>query len=206
MPSLFVAAGGYVDVVVPASSAIAVDCVGGGFQVLQLVSGSPNQPAQLLQLAESPASSVVPYVSSTFTNATTVRVQAIGNVECFYEVGTAPVVKRFKGELKQSTPVAVNATATLTVAQLLAGIITSTTAAAVSGTLPTAAIFDAGTSFAVGDAYDIDVINTGGTNAFTVVTATGWTLVGNMVVALSSSGKFRIHKTAAGAFSLYRLG
>jgi hypothetical protein len=206
MPALLVPAGGSLDVVVPAASAIAVDCSGGGFQVLQLIAGAPHQPPQLVLLAESPAGSVVPYVSSNFTNATTVRVQATGNVDCFYEVGTAPIVKYFKGEIKQSAPVAVNASATLTVAQLLTGIITSTTAAAVTATLPTAAALDAATSFATTAAYEFDVINTGAANAFTIATATGWTLVGNMVVALSSSGKFRIHKTAAGAFSLYRLG
>jgi hypothetical protein len=204
MPSLFVAPGGSVDVVVPASSAIAVDCIGGGFQVFQLVAGSPNQPAQLNQLADIAASVTTQYVSSVFTSQTTVRVIATGNVAAYYEVGTAPVVKRFRDEFKSTVPVAVNATATLTVAQLLTGVITSTTAAAVTATLPTAAIFDAGSSWAPLDAWDFVVVNTGATNAFTIATATGWTLIGNMAVALSSSGTFRVQKTAAGAFNLIR--
>lgn len=206
MPSILVPAGASADVAIPASSAIAIDCLGGGFQLFQVIAGAPNQPAQLSLITEQPASSTTPYVSSTFASATTVRVVANGNIDCFYEVGTAPVVKRFRGEAKSTAPVAVNATATLTVAQLLTGVITSTTAAAVSATLPTAAIFDAGTSFSVLDSLDFSVVNTGATNAFTVVTATGWTLVGNMAVALSSSGQFRIQKTAAGAFNLIRVG
>jgi hypothetical protein len=204
MPSLFIAPGGFVDVAVPASSAIAVDCIGGGFQVLQVLAGSPNQPPQLSPLFEAPASSTTPYLSSTFTNATTVRVQAIGNVECFYEVGTAPVVKRFRGEEKTTLPVAVNASATLTVAQLLAGVITSTTGAAVSATLPTATLFDAGSTFAVLDSIDFSVVATGA-NAFTIITAAGWSLIGTMAVATLTSGRFRIQKTAANTFNLIRL-
>ena len=204
MPSLFVAPGGSADVVVPASSAIAVDCIGGGFQVFQLVAGAPNQPAQLNQLADIAASVTTQYVSPVFTSATTVRVIATGNVAAYYEVGTAPVVKRFRDEFKSTVPVAVNATATLTVAQMLTGVITSTTASAVSATLPTAAIFDAGSSWAALDAWDFVVVNTGATNAFTILTASGWTLIGNMAVALSSSGTFRVQKTAAGAFNLIR--
>lgn len=204
MPSLFVSPGGSTDVVVPASSAIAVDCIGGGFQVFQLVAGSPNQPPQLNQLADIAASVTTQYVSSVFTSQTTVRVIATGNVAAYYEVGTAPVVKRFRDEFKSTVPVAVNATATLTVAQMLTGVITSTTAAAVTATLPTAAIFDAGSSWAALDAWDFVVVNTGAANAFTIQTATGWTLIGNMAVALSSSGTFRVQKTAAGAFNLIR--
>lgn len=206
MPSLFIPAGGYADVAVPASSAIAVDCVGGGFQVYQLVAGSPNQPPQLVLLTDISAASTAPYVSSAFTSATTVRVQAIGNVDCFYEVGTAPVVKRFRGEAKSTLPVAVNASATLTVAQLLTGVITSTTTSApTNGTLPTGTIFDAGSTFAVLDTIDFSVVNTGATNAFVILTATGWTLIGSMTVALSTSAQFRIQKTAANTFNLIRL-
>ena len=204
MPSLFIASGGYVDVAVPASSAIAVDCIGGGFQVFQLVAGSPNQPAQLSPLIDIPASVTAPYVSGVFTSATTVRVQATGNVECFYEVGTAPVVKRFRGEAKSTLPVAFPATATLTVAQLLTGVITSTTAAAVSATLPTGTLLDAGSTFAVLDTIDFSVVATGA-NALTILTAAGWTLIGSMVVATVTSGQFRIQKTAANTFNLIRL-
>lgn len=107
----------------------------------------------------------------------------------------------------QGTPGTLNATGTLTAALMLAGIVTSTTGAAVTATLDTAANLDTavGASAPVNYSFDFSVINTGGTNAFTVATATGWTLVGNMAVALSSSGRFRARKTGAGAWTLYRM-
>jgi len=50
------------------------------------------------------------------------------------------------------------------------------------------------------------VINTGGSNAFTVTAATGHTIVGAAAVAASSSGLFRTRKTAANTFVTYRIG
>lgn len=107
----------------------------------------------------------------------------------------------------QGAPVAVNTTATLTIANLLAGIITSTTAAAVTGTLPTGTLTDAGVTdpaMAIGDCFDWSVINTGGTNAFTVAAGTDHTLVGSGAVAANSSQRFRTRKTAANTFVTYR--
>ena len=51
----------------------------------------------------------------------------------------------------------------------------------------------------------IFIINTDGTNAATVTTNTGWALVGAMAVAHSTTGSFRARKTAAGAWTLYRI-
>ena len=107
--------------------------------------------------------------------------------------------------ISQGTPAAVNATATLTAAQLLTGIITSTTAAAVVGTLPTGTLLDAAADLAIDEAFDWSVINTGAANTFTVAAGTGHTVVGNMVVALSTTGRFRSRKTAANTFVTYRL-
>ena len=206
MASILIPAGGALDVVVPASSAIAVDSLS-GFQVFQLVAGSPNQPAQLSPLIDVPASSTAPYVSSVFTSATTVRVQATGNVDVYVEVGTAPIVKQFKGFIKQATPVTQSTAATLTAAQLTAGIIQTNPAGAINLTLPTVAATEAATSFQIGEGWDFDVINLNATNAATILTGgAGWTLTGNMAVALSTSARFRIHKTAAATFTLYRLG
>jgi hypothetical protein len=110
------------------------------------------------------------------------------------------------GALKviQTTPNAVNTTATLTAAQLLAGIITSTTAAAVTGTLPTGTLLDAADNLAVDDAFEWAVIATGA-NAFTIAAGTDHTIVGSAVVATATSGRFRSRKTAANTFVTYRL-
>lgn len=107
--------------------------------------------------------------------------------------------------ISQAAPAAVNSTATLTAAQLLGGLITSTTAAAVVGTLPTGTLLDAAADLATDEAFDWSVINTGATNAFTVAAGAGHTVVGNMVVALSTTGRFRSRKTAANTFVTYRL-
>lgn len=112
------------------------------------------------------------------------------------------------GETQQGAPAAVNTSATLTTANILAGIITSTTAAAVAATLPLATDMDIGfPAFQAGDAFDFSVINIGGTNPITMTTNTGWTVTntGQMAVAANTSGRFRARKTGAGAWTLYRI-
>lgn len=109
----------------------------------------------------------------------------------------------------QPTPVAVNATATMTAANLLAGIITSTSAAIVAATLPLATDFNtallaAYPTLANGDSIDVYVINTG-PSAFNVTTNTGWTLVGGISVATATSRQFRVVRTSATAYVLYGL-
>jgi hypothetical protein len=111
----------------------------------------------------------------------------------------------------QATPAAVNATVTMTAANLLTGLITSTTAAAVVATLPLATAMETayqaqyGNALAVGDSFEVNVINTGGANAFTMTTNTGWTLVGNMVVAFGTSAHFRVQRNTATTYTLYRV-
>jgi hypothetical protein len=106
----------------------------------------------------------------------------------------------------QPAPAAVNASATLTVANLQARIITSTTAAAVTGTLPTGTLMDGWYAGATDMSVDWSVINTGATNTFTVAAGTGHTVVGNMVVAVSSTSLFRSRRTAANTWVTYRVG
>ena len=104
----------------------------------------------------------------------------------------------------QSTPGVLNATGALTAAMILSGIVTSTTGAAVAGTVPTGTVMDASSSFSIDDSVDFSVIATGG-NAFTVTAASGITLVGDAVVATATAGLFRLRKTAANTFVIYRL-
>lgn len=107
----------------------------------------------------------------------------------------------------QPAPVAVNATATLLAAEILSGIITSSTAAAVNATLPTGTLLDAA---ATDPACPIDagfawnVINTG-PNTFTILAGTGHTIVGSAAVATGVSASFFTRKTAANTFVTYRL-
>ena len=120
----------------------------------------------------------------------------------------------------QPVPAAVNATATATAAEFMARIITSTTASAVALTLPTVASLAAyinggasarnGTQLQVGSSIDVTFIVTGATNALTVTTNTGWTLVGEVVVLADTSSQYRARFTsvANGAETavLYNLG
>ena len=106
----------------------------------------------------------------------------------------------------QAAPAAVDTTATLTVANLKTGIITSSTAAAVTMTLPTGTLTEGGFSGVYTNmTFEWTVINTGATNAVTVQAGTDHTLVGSGTVAAGVSGRFASRRTAANTFVTYRL-
>lgn len=123
--------------------------------------------------------------------------------------GTAPDLTNAKllgtAYLQQPTPTSLAAAATVTIAQLLTGIIQYTGGAA-NLTLPTGALIDAGllAGLPVDRAFDFSVVNTG-SGAATLVTSTGLTLVGSMVVTNGTSARFRVRKTAASTYTVYRL-
>ena len=189
---------GTVTVAVPAGEKIAVQAYSAA-SVFQEV-GFPNFPEanDLLSVVENTT-----YVSSAFTNATNVIIQA-GASGAAYAVGVSPVISDSGKFQSQGTPGVLNATGTLTAAMILSGIVTSTTAAAVAATLDTGAIVDAASEFAIGDSFDWSVINTGG-NAFTVTASSGHTIVGTAAVATVTSAVWRTRKTAADTFVSYRL-
>jgi hypothetical protein len=108
----------------------------------------------------------------------------------------------------QETPIAKTGDATLTIAELLTGLITATKATAVAFTLPTGTLTDAGlgTLVPVNSSIDWAVINLGSaTGAVTLNAGAGHTIVGNAVVAISTTARFRTRKTAANTFVTYRL-
>lgn len=138
-----------------------------------------------------------------YSAATTLRIDG-GAGETLYSVGVAPVIDELLANQYQGDPVAVNATGAVSAAAIMGGLVTSTTAAAVAGTVPTGAVMDAASEIAVGDSFDWSVINTG-PNTFTVTAASGHTLVGVAAVLTVTSGLFRTRKTAADTFVTYRL-
>ncbi|MCA0276252.1 MAG: hypothetical protein LCH86_09620 [Proteobacteria bacterium] len=119
----------------------------------------------------------------------------------------------------QAAPAAKTDTVTLTAAELLTRLIVGTPTAAANYTLPLGADLEAALKaafpdLAVGDSFDFSIINVATNASFdiTVVTNTGWTLVGGLVVESNEatatrgpSGTFRARRTAAGTFTLYRL-
>lgn len=186
-------------VVVPAGESIVINTKDAA-QIFQ-VNVSVNQP---------PIRSLLGTVVNTtttfgpFTNATTVDVVGqAGNT--LYAIGVAPAIIETKAAQTQADPVAVNVTGAVSAAAIQGGIVTSTTAAAVAGTVPTGAVMEAAVQWAIGDSVDWSVIATGA-NAFTVTAAaSGHTLVGSGVVATVTSGLFRTRKTAFETFITYRL-
>ncbi len=144
------------------------------------------------------------YVSSAFSADTHIRIDA-GAASVLYAIGSAAVITERRDIRGQGNPTTLNATGTLTAAMLASGIVTSTTAAAVTATLDTGTIMDAALDMLINESFDWSVINTGGTNAFTVTAATGHTVVGSGAVAALTSATFRTRKTAANTFITYRL-
>jgi len=120
----------------------------------------------------------------------------------------------------RSTATAINATATVTAGQLKTGLLTSTSAAAVTMTLPTATLIGAAINASQGTTFDFYVDNTAGANTVTVAVGSGivvakQTSTGNtandslLTVAASSTvgvGLFRLYFSSATAAVLYRLG
>jgi hypothetical protein len=126
------------------------------------------------------------------------------------------IIQRGVTVIAQGAPAAATVSAQLTAANILTGIITVNQGggAASAQQLPLATAMDTAMPYsAAGDAFDFSVINisTVAAEDASVTTAAGWTLVGNMDVASNaaatdkSAGRFRARKTAAGAWTLYRL-
>jgi hypothetical protein len=109
-------------------------------------------------------------------------------------------------------PLTATATANLSVAQLTNGILLgSPGASAASYTLPTVAALEAAlVNSKVGSSFPVSVINVdgNGSGVITLVTNTGWTLVGLMTVAATAGTVqlFRARKSGDGAWVLYRYG
>jgi hypothetical protein len=105
----------------------------------------------------------------------------------------------------RSAPVAVNATTTLTIANLKTGIITSTSASATDMTLPTGTDTEAGFNGIYSNfTFEWSVINTG-PSLVRVLAGTAHTVVGSGSVATGTSGRFASRRSAANAFITYRL-
>lgn len=119
----------------------------------------------------------------------------------------------------QGTPNAQTTVATLTIANLLTGIVTGTHTAGADQayTLPTGTLTDAALQLAADDSFDWTLINLSAAAADTVTVTAGadHTVVGVMVVQSAhattgglygNAGRFRTRKTAANTYVTYRIG
>lgn len=190
---------GTATVIVPATGSITV-WTRDQAVVRQLVV-TPNQPPSFGVIGTALAG--VPLTLGPFTNATQLEINGSAG-DTFFSYGISPAIGEILASQYQATPVALNATGAVTAAAIFGGILTSTTGAAVAGTVPTGAVMDAASNLAVGDSFDWSIINTGG-NTFTLTAAANHTIVGTATVVTVVSGLFRTVKTAAGTFITYRL-
>jgi len=189
-------------VTVPAGEKIAVQAFSPA-SVFQEV-GFPNFPdsQDLLTVVENTT-----YVSPAFTNATIVTIQA-GASGALYSVGTAPQISNNGNWQPQPAPanIADGGSMAATAANLLTSIITATPTASRDIQLPTGAALDAATEWAIDDSFDFSVI-TLAAFALTLTVNTGVTIVGGAATGAASgaSARYRIRKTAANTFVVYRI-
>ena len=108
-------------------------------------------------------------------------------------------------------PVEVTATATLTAAQVLNGLIlaNSGVSTAQTYTLPTVALLEAAlvNSDRVGTSFFFRVVNLGtGSGTAIIAAGTGWTITGSltMTIPVTTGAFFIARKTGDGAYTLYR--
>lgn len=96
---------------------------------------------------------------------------------------------------------------TLTVAQVLTGIINGTPTGAAAYTTPTATELDAMIpDVANGDTIEVNIVNTsGGANTITLTGGTGVTVRGNAAVAQNKVGKWLFIRTGAAAWDAWGL-
>lgn len=179
-------------------------------QLLAVAAATPCQVYQVLGYPNFPSTeALVGTVNggeTTFTPAGGVAATYViyaGASGAQYAVGTSPRNMQQAAAQLQGAPGVLNATGTLTAAMILAGIVTSTTGAAVVATLDTGTVLDAATDMGVGESFEWAVENTGG-NAFTVTSpGASHTVVGLMAVAAGGTGRFRTRKTAAATYITY---
>ena len=183
--------------------------------------GSPNIPGAYKLLATVQNRE---YLSSAFSTATAVKIEADAQ-GAWYSTDATPDIQ-WSGptvQMKsQEAPIAKTTAATLTVQELMSGLITGddTDGSTVAYTLPLGTSMDnsSDASFAIGDSFDWVLINLSDdetADTFTVTANTGHTIVGNAVVNAdatadnnlwnNSSGQFRTRKTAAATFITYRI-
>ncbi len=136
---------------------------------------------------------------------------AQGYVQRLWNLVNGVVIPSLNGK---NTPVAINATATATAAQITSGYITSTSAAAVALTLPSAAGILADLGLGAGTVFDFVVDNTAGSNTITVTLPASITVLATPVITGTDTltvstaneiGVFRLVFNSATAAQIIRL-
>jgi hypothetical protein len=114
--------------------------------------------------------------------------------------------------LQPHTLTAINSTATATSAQLHTGVITSTSGAATTITLPTATLLATELGAVQGTTFDFIIDNSAGANIVTLILGTGMTALAvvtgsnTLTTAAGSTGYFRLYFKSTTTASFMRLG
>lgn len=152
-------------------------------------------------------------VAGTAVPSKAMVTNSANGIGAFRDTRTTPI-------FNQPAPATATATETLTAAKLLTGLINGTPAAAVNYTLPLAtdletALLALYPGLAVDDAFEFSIQNLSVTDGqdITVLTNTGWTLSGRMIIeannvttiGFATACTFRVRRTAANAYTLYRV-
>ena len=127
-----------------------------------------------------------------------------------YQVGTGNLDEPLIDAIP--LPVSVTATATLTAAQVLNGVILANSGVTTTQTytLPTVAQLEAvlSNSDKIGTSFTFRVVNLGTSTGTAVIAAgTGWTVSGSltMTIPITTGAAFIARKSADGAWTLYRV-
>jgi hypothetical protein len=199
-----IAVNGEATVIIPANESIAVFTPGEA-QVSRTI-GFPNYPDQttLIGTVRNGQTVFGPYASGA-----TIVVESTGSQQVYFEVGTSPQVQqgRLNNQVQgDPTNIADGGSMAFTPAALLSGIVTATPTAGRNIQLPTGAALDAASEFAIGDSFDFSVV-TLAAFALTITVNTNVTIVGAPATAGTSgaAARFRVRKTAADTFVVYRI-
>lgn len=202
--SNIVAVNGEATVTVPAGESIAVFTQGEA-QVSRTI-GFPNYPDQTTLIGTVKNGQTV---FGSYSSGATIVVESTGSQPVYYEVGTAPQVQqgRLNNQVQgDPTNIADGGSMAFTPAALLSGIVTATPTAGRNIQLPTGAALDAASEFAIGDSFDFSLV-TLAAFALTITVNTNVTIVGAPATAgtAGAAARFRVRKTAADTFVVYRI-
>lgn len=199
-----IALSGKATVTIPANESIAVFTQGEA-QVSRTI-GFPQYPDQTTLIGTVRSGQTV---FGPYSTGAVIVVESTGSQQVYYEVGTSPQVQqgRLNAQIQDTpTNIADGGAMAFTAASLLGGIVTATPTAGRNVQLPTGAALDLVSEFAIGDSIDFSLV-TLAAFALTITVNTGVTIVGAPATAATAgaAARFRLRKTAADTFVVYRI-